>query len=216
MTSECYNCERDQGGEEGDEPIKLKLCRVAKCENKICAGGDARDCYHRRVCEGCQHSFCEDHVKYCAECDGPWCKECMRFTHDDRDMYCNTCFKRLSRNLEPKTEFSESEDCDADNLNRSHGSTSSDETIEDESLTDNRVKFYDELRDIYLNNDLLDFERRHRIFNLCIREWQQSIPIGGFENRGEPNRVRVSDIGQLLPAPEDGLPSAKRSRKDDK
>ena len=161
MTPNCYNCGKSQGGEYGEDLVQLVKCNFSGCMMPVCTGEDADECSGRRVCADCEKEFCEDHVKYCEICVEPYCKKCRRFNRDSSHQMCNTCYRIESRNLESDLEFSSSDDDDDDD----------EKTIEDTNLTDRRIKFYNRVHDIYIDESISCKDGDALLIKLCAEEW---------------------------------------------
>ena len=70
-------------------------------------------------------------------------------------------------------------------------------------------EFYDKLKATYLDTKLMDYERRHRIYNLCIKEFSSELSDEERKERCEVKVSRIQENGTLTPD-EDNTPKNER------
>lgn len=58
---------------------------------------------------------------------------------------------------------------------------------------------YTKLKRIYLDTTLADWERRHRIYNLCIKEFNTELSDEERKERWEVHVSRIQENGGLTP-----------------
>jgi hypothetical protein len=123
----------------------------------------------------------------------------MRFNRDPSNQMCNECFVRETLNLEPNTKFSDSESEEESHSDR--------ETpfVKADPFNDNSVecacRLSEFLRAIYTDDSLTDGQRRERIYNRCIVEWQDDLAYSVLDGRSEPKSSQINRIGEHVSEP---------------
>lgn len=79
-------------------------------------------------------------------------------------------------------------------------------------MTETEKQFYSKLKATYLDTTLADWERRHRIYNLCIKEWTAELSDEERKERCEVNVSRIQENGSLTP--DEQHPIKKRKNKE--
>ena len=200
MTANFQNCENctqhissvtadnDDDNDVDDKPRRLKKCFFFGCKKQICV--DEEECTSRRGCEVCGQTYCFDHTRGCEMCDLTFCRSCRRFDRDSEHQMCNECYKRESHNLEPKTKLPDSED-------------EAFESLYGKQAVDDAIELSETLHRIYADETLEDHERRRRLFNIIVREFQPCLSEQERknENRCEPDCSNIDRHGKLIVPP---------------
>ena len=198
---ECDNCQlslRWIDGDDHEEQFrKLRDCHSANCDKKIC-DENANRCFSRKMCDYCANYFCSNHTQTCEECNYDFCAKCKRFSRDPSDRMCNKCFVRETLNLEPDTKFSDSESEEESHSDREPLFVKN--PFNDNSI-ERACQLSDLLRRIYSDDSLTDAQRRERIYNRCIVEWQDDLAYRVIDGRSEPKSSQINRKGEHVSEP---------------
>lgn len=82
--------------------------------------------------------------------------------------------------------------------------------------SEKQTSFSEKLKSIYLDSNLADHERRHRIYNLCILQWQSELSLDEISSRWEVSKFRVLPNGELTPDKNSAKTGIDKKRKLDK
>lgn len=141
---------------------------------------DHKQHYHCHV-SGCKDMTCTKgkcKICTCVICENEFCESHSEVCNECDLLHCNECYVK----------HREKEDWEKRQRNRAG------------------VLMYDMFRDTYMDSSLSDCERRERVYNLCILEWQKKLEPDEFNKRSEPFAEDIYTNGSLVP-------SAKRAKK---